>query len=74
MDNEKVQEVTVKFSDLLHSANLKPTQLAQMTGISAAMLSQIKNGNRYPSSKNARKIATALGVAPGELWNALYEQ
>ncbi len=74
MDNEKVQEVTVKFSDLLHSANLKPTQLAQMTGISPAMLSQIKNGNRFPSSKNVRKIATALGVAPGELWNALYEQ
>lgn len=42
-------------------------ELAERTGISEATLSRIENGLQRPRISTVRKIATALGVQPGEL-------
>jgi DNA-binding XRE family transcriptional regulator len=44
-------------------------EFAKESGISRATLSRIEQGHIYPSRQIRRKLATALGVSPQELWN-----
>lgn len=44
-------------------------EFARESGISRATLSKIEQGRIYPSIQIRKKLATALGVGPQELWN-----
>ena len=45
-------------------------QLGQMSGVSSSHLGRIERGERFPSARILRKIATPLGLAEGELFTS----
>ncbi len=49
---------------------LSQTELAEMAGVTQSAISLLERGKRRPSPKLARKIASALGVRPQELFGA----
>lgn len=60
-------ELTSKRIQLaLSNANMKPQDLANLSGVKKASISQYVNGSHAPGNINAGKIGTALNVNP--LW------
>ncbi len=39
-------------------------KLAEISDLSTSFITEIENGNKFPSTKNIEKIATALSVKP----------
>jgi transcriptional regulator with XRE-family HTH domain len=42
-------------------------ELAARAGVSTRTIVQLEQGRTTPTFKTARKVATALGIAPGEI-------
>ncbi len=55
-----------RLQQAIDQKNILPTELARMTGVSDASISQYLNGKHKPTKKNADKLASALEVNP--LW------
>ena len=53
-----------RFEQALASSDLKPSELAEKTGISQATISQYRSGYSKPKQPRLMKLATALGVSP----------
>ena len=53
-----------RFEQALASSDLKPSELAEKTGISQATISQYRSGYSKPKQPRLVKLATALGVSP----------
>nr|DAX82890.1 MAG TPA: Repressor protein CI [Caudoviricetes sp.] len=53
-----------RFEQALASSDLKPSELAEKTGISQATISQYRSGYSKPKQPRLMKLATALGVNP----------
>lgn len=53
-----------RFEQALASSDLKPSELAEKTGISQATISQYRSGYSKPKQPRLLKLATALGVSP----------
>lgn len=58
-------ELTAKrLMKALSNANLKPHELATLSGVSKASISQYINGSHKPSNLSSGKMADYLGVNP----------
>jgi DNA-binding XRE family transcriptional regulator len=51
--------------------HLSRSRIAEHTGLSASGVTRILRGDRWPSHKAAEKIAAALGIKIGELFQEL---
>lgn len=56
-----------KLKELLEINNMKPTDLANKTGLSEASISYYLSGKKEPKGKNAINIANVLNVSLDEL-------
>ena len=57
-----------RFHDWRERAGLSLQEVADLTGVSTAMLSRIEHGKRTPSPMMRVQIARRLGVRVGELF------
>lgn len=62
----KHQDTASRLREALNDKNMKPQELANLTGINKASISQYVNGTYRPSNLSAGKMAKVLGVSP--LW------
>lgn len=62
----KHQDTAARLKEALNDKNMKPQELANLTGINKASISQYVNGTYKPSNLSAGKIGKVLGVSP--LW------
>lgn len=53
-----------KIKEFRLAKGLTQTELAEMSGVSAAGLSYIESGQRSPTEDTLNKIALALGLPP----------
>jgi len=60
----KYPEVSKRFNYILTQKGMKQQELADLTGINKASISQYMNGEHSPSKENARLIGKALNVNP----------
>jgi len=56
-----------RLRKLLDEKNIKPAELARLSGVSEAMLSYYLSGKREPMGKTCFKLANALNVSIDEL-------
>lgn len=56
--------ISKRISKALKNANLSQRKLAEMTGLTAAAISQYAKGTIRPTEENLIKIARALNVSP----------
>lgn len=70
-DRVGVEDLDVEFRKrldiALETANMKPSLLSRVTGISEATISQYRSGYSRPKSQRLIVIARALGVSPAWL-------
>ena len=62
----KFLETARRLKTALDSKNMKPQELADLSGVSKSSISQYVNGSHKPSNMSAGKMAEILGVDP--LW------
>ena len=62
----KNPETAKRLQEAIRVNNMIPQELADMTGISKASISQYLSGQHKPSNISAGKMAEVLGVSP--LW------
>lgn len=55
-----------RLRNAMHEAGIKPSELAEKTGLSRGAISQYRNGTYIPSNISAEKMGKVLGVHP--LW------
>ncbi|MDR1241765.1 MAG: helix-turn-helix domain-containing protein [Deltaproteobacteria bacterium] len=75
---EKNQQITRRyFHPVLrrfrHKAGLTQEQMAERMGVSVGFFGMMEVGRRWPNIDMLFRIATALGVRPGDLINAMEE-
>lgn len=66
MEFEQVARPCDRLVEAMAEKDLKAVDLAKMTGISTAVISRYRTGERVPRSNYLLKLAVALGVR--ELW------
>ena len=64
-----VQKLGKKLRELRTEAGLSQERLGEITGLDRTYISGIERGVRNPSLKNIEKLAKALKVRAGELFN-----
>ena len=64
-----VQKLVKKLRELRTEAGLYQERLGEITGLDRTYISGIERGVRNPSLKNIEKLAKALKVRAGELFN-----
>ncbi len=62
----KFPETARRLSTALTNANMRPQELANMSGVSKSSISQYVNGTHTPSNISSGKMAAILNVNP--LW------
>lgn len=62
----KYPVVAKRITEVMAEKNLRAQDVANLTGISKASISQYVNGSNSPSNLTASKLGKALGVSP--LW------
>lgn len=67
MDAEEM-EFSERLAALLKQKQMTQVQLAESIGIGQPAVSMMLSRKCRPQRRTVRKIAGALGVAPGELW------
>lgn len=60
----KHEETAKRLKDALYENNMKPQELADLSGVSKSSISQYINGSHKPSNISAGKMAAVLGVDP----------
>lgn len=62
-----------KLKEILSKNELKAADLARMTGLSEAAISDYLNGKKEPRGRQSITIAKALNVSLDTLWETEYE-
>lgn len=62
-DKETIKEFTSRLNDLFEKENVKQCQLAEELGISTGVISDYRNGKKYPQEEILRKIANKFKVS-----------
>jgi transcriptional regulator with XRE-family HTH domain len=63
---EKIEFIK-KMRQLMAHKGMTQSDLGRASGLGRDMISHYMRGVRYPSPRNLRKLAVALGIQPGEL-------
>lgn len=71
MAQESKEELKNRLREALDEANMKPSQLSEITGIPKSMLSYYLNGRTKPKADRIYKISKALNVS--EAWLLGYD-
>lgn len=71
MSQETKAELKNRLKEALEDANMKPSQLSELTGIPKSMLSYYLNGRTKPKADRIYKISKALNVS--EAWLLGYD-
>lgn len=71
MAQESKEELKNRLREALDAANMKPSQLSEITGIPKSMLSYYLNGRTKPKADRIYKISKALNVS--EAWLLGYD-
>ena len=70
MSETKMAQVIAKRVHELRTANdLTMAKLAQMTGVTRSMISQLEKGDTLPSLQTLNRISTALGISINDFFN-----
>lgn len=60
----KYEKTSKRLREALGDNNMKPQELADLSGVSKSSISQYVNGSHKPSNLSAGKMASVLGVTP----------
>lgn len=63
------QKIGKRIAELRKKAGLTQEQLAVKTNLNRTFIGYIEKGNRSPSVETTNKIARALGVKIGDIFN-----
>lgn len=63
----KNRETAKRLTDAMNNKNIQAAELARLSGVSKASISQYMNGRNVPSNKNAYALGKILCVQPSWL-------